>query len=264
MENEFSDFLSQNWNEKFKAATTATHLEQLQHSPREIQKLTNGNVNTNHNRIFLDELNSLRYNQQQQQQQHHSQSNRNNLCVVDIKDIKVSYSPPPDLHQQQSLRPNATNRTLNPSTSVDIRLSNLVSPTSTLRLPDDTTISRSQLSTSRDAAQHLHQASTSSSYSTICSSAGNGNQETADSTTPPPSIQSTSSSGTSITSMLVNASGLEHDKKAANSIRGMSFDEIALNSISFGSCLKTKIETFLFESLAIPFWDNGVSRSIKL
>ncbi|XP_037049462.1 probable nuclear hormone receptor HR3 isoform X6 [Bradysia coprophila] len=230
MENEFSDFLSQNWNEKFKAATAATHLDQLQQNPREVQKLTNGNVNTNHNRLFLDELSSLRYNQhqqqlqqqqqpQQQQQQHHSQPNRNNLGAIDIKDIKVSYSPPPDLHQQQSLRPNATNRTLNPSTSVDIRLSNLVSPTSTLRLPDDTTISRSQLSTSRDGSQHLHPASTATTFTTICSSVGNGNQEIADSTTPPPSIQSTSSSGTSITSMLANASGLEHDKKAANSIR---------------------------------------------
>ncbi len=223
MENEFSDFLSQNWNEKFKAATAANHLEQLQQTPREIQKPTNGNVNTNHNRLFLDELNSLRYSQQQQQQQHHAQPNRSNLCAVDIKDIKVSYSPPPDLHQQQSLRPIATNRTLNPSTSVDIRLSNLVSPTSTLRLPDDTTISRSQLSTSRDGSQHMHQASASSTYSNNCTSVGNGgNQETADSTTPPPSIQSTSSSGTSITSMLINASGMEHDKKAANSIRGMS------------------------------------------
>lgn len=223
MENEFSDFLSQNWNEKFKAATASTHLEQLQHSPqRDLQKLSNGNVNTNHNRLFLDELSSLRYNthqQQQQQQQHHSnpsQPNRSNLCVVDIKDIKVSYSPPPppDLHQPQSLRPNATNRTLNPSTSVDIRLSNLVSPTSTLRLPDDTTISRSQLS--RDGAQLVHQVPTTSTFSV-----GNGNQEIADSTTPPPSIQSTSSSGTSITSMLANASSMEHDKKAANSIRGM-------------------------------------------
>lgn len=218
MENEFSDFLSQNWNEKCKAASTSTHHEHLQHSPqRELQKLSNGNVNTNHNRLFLDELNSLRYSQHQPQ--HHSnpsQPSRNNLCVVDIKDIKVSYSPPPDLHQQQSLRPNATNRTLNPSTSVDIRLSNIVSPTSTLRLPDDTTISRSQLSTSRD----IHQVPSTSTFSTICSSVGNGNQETADSTTPPPSIQSTSSSGTSITSMLANASSLEHDKKAANSIRG--------------------------------------------
>ncbi|KAG4077652.1 hypothetical protein HA402_012963 [Bradysia odoriphaga] len=226
MENEFSDFLSQNWNEKFKAATAATHLDQLQQSPREVQKLSNGNVNTSHNRLFLEELSSLRYNQHQQQlqqqpqqQQHHSQPNRNNLGAIDIKDIKVSYSPPPDLHQQQSLRPNATNRTLNPSTSVDIRLSNLVSPTSTLRLPDDTTISRSQLSTSRDGSQHLHQASTATTFTTICSSMGNGNQEIADSTTPPPSIQSTSSSGTSITSMLGSASGLEHDKKAANSIR---------------------------------------------
>lgn len=245
MENEFSDFLSQNWNEKFKAASNSTHLEQLQHSPREIQKLTNGNVNTNHNRLFLDELNSLRYNQhQQQQQQHHSQANRSNLCVVDIKDIKVSYSPPPDLHLQQSLRPNATNRTLNPSTSVDIRLSNLVSPTSTLRLPDDTTISRSQLPSSRDGPQHLHQASAASTFSTICSSVGNGNQELADSTTPPPSIQSTSSSGTSITSMLINASGLDHDKKAANSIRGMSFIDYFFrkeNGVKSDMCLPVTI-----------------------
>lgn len=237
MDNEFSDFLGQNWNEKFKAVTAATHLDQLQQSQRELQKPNNGSVNTNHNRLFLDELSTLRYNQHQQQAQQHSQPGRNNLCPVDIKDIKVSYSPPPDLRhqQQQSLRPNATNRTLNPSTSVDIRLSNLVSPTSTLRLPDDTTISRSQLSATRDVTQqHLHQSSTataapSTSFSTICTS-GMGNQETADSTTPPPSIQSTSSSGTSITSMLVNASGLDHDKKAANSIRGMR-----LNILYFGT-----------------------------
>lgn len=245
MDNEhFADFLSQNWNEKFKAATV-TSLEQLHHQ-QQLQKLSvnasTGNTTTisstattgnssgnNTNRQFLDDLNSLRYQQQLQlQQQHHVRS------LADVKDIRFSMAPSSSaLHSTATVSPtnrNVAGGSLNNRGDVkDIRLINLVSPSSTLRLPEDTTISRSNLPPN---AQQQHQQSigtvtpSQATFNSICSTIQqqqqnhHNHQELADSTTPPPSIASSSSSVTSLSSVLAAVSGSEHEKKAANSIRG--------------------------------------------
>lgn len=246
MDNDFTDFLTNNWNEKFKAANSPNaQLEQIQQQQssqhhqqhqqqqqpqQELQKITSFSPTSN--RMFMDELANIRNHQQQQI--------RNNV------DLKLSFSPSQHYvnHQQTSTPTTSTTRpsTLNNSNRsvtqqqqqqqlVDIkqelRLSNLVSPTSTLRLPEDTTICRSTMINNmrgnnvggHNVGGHTNQ-STSTSTSTfngICSSLNSVGQDIADSTTPPPSIQSSSSNSLGTSSMSVIGDG---EKKTANSIRG--------------------------------------------
>lgn len=243
MDNEhFADFLCQNWNEKFKAATV-TSLEQLHHQ-QQLQKLSinasTGNTTTfsstatacsssgnNANRQFLDELQSLRYQQQLQLQQ----QQQNTRSMADVKDIRFAMAPSSALHSNATVsspnRNTASGSLSNRGDVKDIRLINLVSPSSTLRLPEDTTISRSNLPPSAQQQQQ-HSIGTvtpsQNTFNSICSTIQqhqhHNHQELADSTTPPPSIASSSSSVTSLSSVLAAVPGSEHEKKAANSIRG--------------------------------------------
>lgn len=222
MDNDFTDFLSHNWNEKFKAASTS--LEQLQQhqQQQELQKINTFSPNTN--RLFLDELNNIRSHQQQQ----HS----NTTSQLDIRPTYASpastYNNAVGASQQQQLQSNLSRSSLNrlPSTinMKEFRLNGLASTAGSLRLPDDTTISRSTLTNSRGSSTQI-QATNATTFTAICSSMGGG-LDTADSTTPPPSIQSASSSSNaannassiSVSALVGNSN--ETDKKTANSIRG--------------------------------------------
>lgn len=229
MDNDFRDFLTNNWNEKFKENTSSTaqleqiqQQQQLQHHQQqeqhqELQKISSFSPSTN--RMFMDELANIRSQQQQQQ--------RINATSLSFSPTSQHFSNHSQTNRQSPLN-NSRSSTQQQQTidiKQELRLSNLVLPTSTLRLPDDTTICRSTLINNLRGNGRQTLSVNTSAFNETCSSIGAGGvgassvgQDIADSTTPPPSSSTSNSLETSSMS-LIGAIG-DSDKKTANSIRG--------------------------------------------
>ncbi|XP_055698256.1 probable nuclear hormone receptor HR3 isoform X5 [Phlebotomus papatasi] len=218
MENDFSDFLSQNWYGKYGAVrgNSATNNNNVvtggvcgkmdmghqapthQAMPAEMGKETSMGLDP---RLFLDDLTQMRGPTHQTNIQRHQQF--------------------PIHHRTSYATPSASCRPMRPLHPPQPPLKEVPA----LRLPLDTTITRNARSAA--ASSSLSAISTSTSpcqHAAAASSTFSGHQETADSTTPPPLIQNCSNMHA--TAMAVQtagnvngATGPEPEKKVPNSIR---------------------------------------------
>ncbi|GAB0088371.1 hypothetical protein DMENIID0001_027760 [Sergentomyia squamirostris] len=223
MENDFSDFLSQNWYGKYGAIrgnSAAANNNNVVSGigggvcgkmdmaappppPPSASEMGKEAMGLDP-RLFLDELTQMRGSPHQTNIQRHQQFPIHH---------RAPYATPP-----ASCRPM---RPLQPPQPP-------IKEVSSLRLPLDTTITRNVRSAA--ASSSLSAISTSTSpcqHATSASSGYSGHQDTADSTTPPPLIQNCSNlHGSSAMNVGVTPgntaipTGTEPEKKTPNSIRG--------------------------------------------
>lgn len=249
MDNEFTEYLNQNWNEKYKVgSSTAISSSSSQHQPATGYAVDGSDSsgpesaipNTNFLRsAFLNELNSLQFQQQDQippsSQPAPSDLDDRVAFLQQQSQIPQTHHPPngsqlqPSLHQRsvdtvgtnvpcpklidiKNMKPNVALSTSSPipSTAHSERPLLGKSVENSLRnvaFPSNTNV---ELSTSNMANYNAMLAARSNgSYRNDC-------VKLIDSTTPPPNTQCTSSSG----NLIHDRSTVEHEKKAANSIRG--------------------------------------------
>lgn len=246
MENDFSEYLSQNWNEKYKAAATLQHLQQQQQQQQSTPKSISYGIDGigNFNRAaFLNELNNsiqiqcqqqdplspplrgssdldlrLAFLQQHQHQSHHSTGQQNQLGSLLQRDI-VTNTPCPKLIDIKDIRPNVALSTNSPLRTHTDRLMPVKSSTNNFRnapFPASVDSAMGGMTASSSIAGHnaLFNAMMNSSHSSRLTE---DCDKIIDSTASTPNIQCSSSSGN--LARVVSTADVE--KKAANSIRGI-------------------------------------------
>lgn len=246
MENDFSEYLSQNWNEKYKAAATLQHLQQQQQQQQSNPKSINYGIDGigNFNRAaFLNELTNsiqiqcqqqdplsppirgssdldlrLAFLQQHQQQSHISAGQQHQLGSLLHRDM-VTNAPCPKLIDIKDIRPNVALSTTSPSRTHTDRPMPVKSSTNNLRnaqFPANADGAMGGITASSSIAGHnaLFNAMMSGSHSSRLT---DDCDKIIDSTASTPTIQCSSSSGN--LARVVSTADIE--KKAANSIRGI-------------------------------------------